>query len=581
MPIMRGLNKATSWRVGLALLSLAVGLLACAPAPVASRSSAQPGGPAASSGPKTLRIASLREPVKGLAPPGGTQFGDQTSIAYIFHAGLTLYDSQGNLQAHVATKVPTLEDGDWAVFPDGRMEVTWRLRPDVRWHDGVALTADDFVFGVTLVQDTEVPLFRGQANSALSDAIALDPLTLVVRWNHPDFLANASGPMDIPAVPARLVREAYDQRDMQAFINNPYWTTSFIGIGAFKLTGWELGSHTTAEAFDSFFLGRPKIDRVVIRYFTDLNAMVANLLAGEIDVIPAGTIKIEEVLQIRSAWDPVGAGTVLQSRAEIETIRVQFRNPEAPWAADVRVRRAMAHMTDRQALVDALLYGTTTVADVVVAPDDPVYQLVARRGYQKYGFDVATGDRLMAEAGWAKSGDGFVNATGERFGLEFRAVANSEYNTRQALAMTDQWRSAGLNPNLVIIPPAASNREELKATPNGVYWIPNQLTPRALEIFASDNSSNEASRWRGTNYGSYSNPTYDQLYHRFNNTLEVQPRRDIQVELLQLAAEDLPAIPTLYAVNYATAFRSYVHGPGPIPPSQLVSTWNIYSWDMS
>jgi peptide/nickel transport system substrate-binding protein len=568
-------RRAWATLAGAALL-----LAACAAPRPTPPGQGEPGPERPSAAPKTLRMATLREPAWGLAPPGGTQFGDRTSIAFIFHAGLTIYDGQGNPQPQLAQKIPSLEDGDWVVFPDGRMEVTWKLRPNLKWHDGAPLTAQDFAFGVQVVQDPEVPLFRGQAIPSLAEAVALDPQTLVLRWKEPNFEANAHDPMEIPAVPARLVGELYEKRDMQAFANQPYWTTAFIGAGPYKLTQWTLGSHIEAAAFDDYVSGRPKIDRLVIRHFTDLNTMVANLLAGEIDVIPAGTIKIEEVMAIRQAWDPVRAGTVLQSRAEIESLRVQFRYPTAPWASDVRVRRALAHLTDRQALVDALLYGTTTVADAVVADTDPAFQLLERRGFPRYPYDLAAGERLLNEAGWTRSGDGYVNGAGERFTIDFRVVANSEYNTRQGLAITDQWKSARLNPTLTIIPGPAANREEMKATANGVYWIPNQLNPRVLEIVATSQTSNEQSRWRGQNYGAYSNPVYDRLYERFLSTIPVEARREIQVELLQHIAENVAVIPTLYAVNYATAFRSGVRGPTPLPAVQLVTTWNVHTWEM-
>lgn len=566
------------WRGTVAAACAGLVLTGCL-APAASRSS-DPGTGVRAGVPKTVRIATLREPVRGLAPPGGTQFGDMRSVAFIFHAGLTIYDSLGNLQPHVAQKIPTLEDGDWAVFPDGRMELTWRLRPDVRWHDGVALTAEDFVFGVQIVQDPEVPLFRGRGVQALDAAIALDSQTLVLRWNALYFEANASDPMEIPAVPARFVGELYERRDMQTFINSPFWTSEWVGLGPYKLTDWVLGSHAEAAAFDGFFLGKPKIDRVVIRYFTDLNTMVANLLAADVDVIPAGTIKIEEVMAIRSAWDPRGGGTVLQSRAEIESLRIQFRYPVAPWATDVRIRRALAHMTDRQALVDALLYGTTSVADAFAGLDDPAYRLLEQRGFPRYPFDVTAGERLMTEAGWLRGGDGYASPAGARFGIEFRVVANSDYNVRQGLAITDQWKAAGLNPKLVIIPALDPAKEELKATANGIYWIPDQLTPRVLENFTTRTISSEQSRWRGNNYGAYSNAAYDRLHEQFANTLDAKRRQELKADLLKIAAEDVPFIPTLYAVNYATAFRAGVRGPSPLPAAQLVSTWNIHGWDM-
>jgi peptide/nickel transport system substrate-binding protein len=79
---------------------------------------------------------------------------------FIFHGNLTKYDLQGNVIALAAQKVPTLADGDWQVRPDG-MEVTWRLRTDVRWHDGTPLTADDFVFGFQVAIDRELAVHVG------------------------------------------------------------------------------------------------------------------------------------------------------------------------------------------------------------------------------------------------------------------------------------------------------------------------------------------------------------------------------------------------------------------------------------
>ncbi len=573
-------GRRWSWRGIAVLVSLGLALAACAPPPPSTRGGPEQATRASSAAPKTMRFAALREPVKGLAPPGGTQFGDMQSVAMMFHSGLTVYDGQGNLRPQIAEKIPSLDDGDWVVFPNGEMELTWRLRPNVRWHDGTPLVAEDFVFGTKIVQDPEVPLFRGIGIRFLSEVQAPDERTLVARWKVPFFDANVSGPMDITAVPYRAVGELYERRDMQALMNSPYWTAEFIGLGPYRLTQWILGSHTEAAAFDDYFAGRPKIDRVIIRYFSDLNTMVSNLLAGEVDVIPAGTIKLEEIMAIRQAWDPRKAGTVIQSRVEVQNLRFQFRYPNAPWASDVRVRRALTHLTDRQSLVDDLLYGTTTTADTFVAREDPVHQALEQRGFARYPFDVAAGERLMAEAGWNRVADGFVNARGERFGIEFRVVANSQYNVREGLAITDQWKSVNLNPTLTIIPPLDPDKEELKATANGVYWFPDKLEPRVMESFTTGQTSSERSRWRGNNYGAYSNPAFDDLYDRYANTLEPARRRELQIELLRMFADDAVVVPLYYPANYATAFRSGIRGPGSIPPVQLVVTWNIHEWEM-
>src|SRR5439155_1789655 len=139
-------------------------------------------------------------------PPGWIlEFGgggtNGTTPSYIFHAGLSLYDAQGNTQPHLASKIPSLDDGDWVVFPDGRMEVTWKLRPGTRWHDGTALQAEDFVLGVKMIMDAELPLRKPPGGGFIAEAVAPDPETLVVRWKQPYILPNVSVPTDIVAVP--------------------------------------------------------------------------------------------------------------------------------------------------------------------------------------------------------------------------------------------------------------------------------------------------------------------------------------------------------------------------------------------
>ena len=49
--------------------------------------------------------------------------------------------------------MPSIDDGDWKLLPDGGMEVTWKLRPDVKWHDGTLLSAEDFVLGIQIARE--------------------------------------------------------------------------------------------------------------------------------------------------------------------------------------------------------------------------------------------------------------------------------------------------------------------------------------------------------------------------------------------------------------------------------------------
>ena len=162
-------------------VSLVAGVLvlaACAPSTgPSSRSAGSEAQPAQPTAPKTLRVASVREPVDGVVMFSGS--GDiLKQLNYVFHAGLTVYDAQGNLQPRLATKVPRVEDGDWKVLPDGGMEVTWKLKPNLKWHDGTALTAEDFVFGIQLAKDPQLPLPHTGGVNLVREVTAPDADTL-------------------------------------------------------------------------------------------------------------------------------------------------------------------------------------------------------------------------------------------------------------------------------------------------------------------------------------------------------------------------------------------------------------------
>src|SRR5436309_2058356 len=127
-------------RLPMMLVVLAL-LLGCAPTNQAPRAEGAAPGTRAPGASKVLVMGrySTNEPSGGVNPFGTGGSAGGADFPYIFHAGLTLYDPSSTLLPWMASKVPTVEYGDWAVFPDGHMEVTWTLRPESTWHDGTPL----------------------------------------------------------------------------------------------------------------------------------------------------------------------------------------------------------------------------------------------------------------------------------------------------------------------------------------------------------------------------------------------------------------------------------------------------------
>src|SRR6266545_198540 len=173
----------------LVLFLLAALSAACA-APARSPSSVgqiqnEPEASSQSTGPKRIVTAVVGQPsawVERLR--SGPRVG-AWNLYELTTAGLTLIDAQGELQPQLAAAVPTVENGLWRISPDGTMETTWKLKPNLKWHDGTPLTSADVAFTALIDQDRELPFLRPATYSAVDAVDTPDPQTIVVRWKRP------------------------------------------------------------------------------------------------------------------------------------------------------------------------------------------------------------------------------------------------------------------------------------------------------------------------------------------------------------------------------------------------------------
>ena len=153
-----------------------------------------PGGGSTSqdqaSGPKTLTIGVLNEPatIDGFTGQGGSR-GGGGNAADLLHSLLTVQDPYDVDQPQLATELPSVEKGTWQLNSDGSMDVTWKLQPNARWHDGTPFTADDILFSLALHKDPDLAhAYTGQARM-MQSAVAPDRNTVVIHWNRVDVRA--------------------------------------------------------------------------------------------------------------------------------------------------------------------------------------------------------------------------------------------------------------------------------------------------------------------------------------------------------------------------------------------------------
>jgi peptide/nickel transport system substrate-binding protein len=564
-----------AWRHAVAVVAtVAVGLTACtAPAATPSGGQTQPSA-AAPSAPKVLQIAFREEPT---AIHGGSSGTPEREIGELLNASLTTWDATGNLIPRLATKLPSVSDGDWVVAADGTMELTWKLKPNLVWHDGTPLTAEDFAFGWRVFKDKDWTASIPSAVGFISEATAKDPSTLVLKFSRVNNAGAVTTTSEFPPLPRHKLESTYTSLGAGAVGNSPVLTTEWVGLGAYKMSGRTLGSRIEGEAFDQYVFGRPKIDRIALRWLFDGNALVANLLSGEIDIVP-NNMEAAQAATLKQQWEAQGKGTVQPNPTRTRQIQLQYRDPSAPWASDPRVRQGMLHLLDRQALVDAVVSGLTTVAHSALLPADPAYAALQKLGLPMYPYDRARGEALLDQAGWTRGSDGIRrNASGTIFRYNHANVGESDQD--ETLVIVDAMKAGGIASDPNIIPETAADANEQRAKANGVAR-PAVADATYWERFETSTISSDANRWRGANTGGYSNPEVDRLITQWRGTLDPAQVVERTAQIHKLLLDEMVNPPLYYQVEIF-AYRKGLNGPGPFSPRGRNALMDIQTWTIS
>ena len=191
---MRGRPVKARFRFPSLILTASLLVAACAPAVSSPRADAQ--SPAAPAIQRTLVFVDAGEnpdyATRQLTRASGGLFSSQARD--LFNADLVFKDERGLPHPFLAEALPELNTSSWQVFPDGKMELTYRLKPNLTWQDGQPLTAEDFVFAWRVYSN---PVFGVSTSGGLGyveAVVASDPRTVVLRWKtgYPDALTQVA-----------------------------------------------------------------------------------------------------------------------------------------------------------------------------------------------------------------------------------------------------------------------------------------------------------------------------------------------------------------------------------------------------
>jgi peptide/nickel transport system substrate-binding protein len=550
-----------------------------ASAPASGNAPAAPAAPVATT-PKKITVAISGDPNtlnNSVARAGSGGVAGVDAIEQMVSAGMTIMDDSGVLHPQLGEAVPSIENGQWKVQPDGRMEMTWKINPAAKWHDGTPVSADDLLFAVTIGQDKEIPALGNAGYASIDSVEAVDARTVVVHWKRPFILADTLFTYDFGLpLPRHLLEKTYTE-DKANFVQVPYWTDGFVGTGPYRLRDFVRSSHLILVPNDAYVLGRPKIDEIEIRFIRDPAALMANILAGEVQLTMGRGLSLDQAVTTRDQWKDGKLGTVLSSWIAAYP---QMLNPTPAVIADARFRRVLLQAINRQDLVDSLQAGQSMVAHSYLSPKESDYATI-ERNIVKWEYDPRRAAEGLEALGYVKGSDGgYRDAGGQRLSLEIRTTGGDDLQEKTMLSISDYWQRLGITVDSVVVAPQRAQDREYRANFPSFEEVrqPNDLSAGALTRYYGPEASLPDNSYRGSNRMRYRNAELDALIDRFYATVPRADRQQVLGNLLHHMTDQVVPLGIFYNAQPTMIANRLVNvGPGgsSVPPA-----WNSHVWDL-
>ncbi|HEX5521636.1 MAG TPA: ABC transporter substrate-binding protein [Longimicrobiaceae bacterium] len=358
----------------------------------------------------TAVVSNLAD-IPDINPLTSTDYTANQIQQYVLFMPLLTYDEKFE-------PVPRLARS-WEVNPD-TTQLTFHLRDDVFWHDGVKTSAYDLKFSYDRAREPATGFPNTAFWTYYGDMTVVDSFTVRVAMRpHAEYLDPWRS---FTPAPEHILRDV----PAAELRTHPFSTTQVVGNGPFKFVSREAGQNWVFAANEDFpkeLGGRPYLDRIVYRIIPEPTTALTELLTGRTDYYQQPPA--EQAARIESA-----PNARLLHTPDRYFVIIGWNERRKPFD-DVRVRRAFTMAIDRQAIIDGVLYGYGQIANATVPPFFWQYDPDAGADLK---YDPEAAKALLAEAGWIdRNGDGIVeNEQGKP--LRFTIKTNKGNQVRADIA---------------------------------------------------------------------------------------------------------------------------------------------------
>ncbi len=519
-----------------ALLCAFLALSACAPIPVPTSNTPTPPPPAAPA------VTHTPTPTYD---GGAITIGALDTDAHAFVQN-ALYDSLLAPDPRTGALQPALAEA--FQVSDDALTITFRLRADVKWHNGESLTAEDIA---ATINAFSAPTFRGTPAAdfgTLTRATALDAQTVQLSFREPYCPALTSiGAMKI--FPRGVVASANFSR-----LTDAQW----VGTGALKFVARDANQMVLTRNAD-YWRGAPRIDEWTLKLYPDARALRAAFGARQVDVL---AVNPRDLSALKTA------GAKIYDADAPEIILLLF-NTDSPILNDVRTRQALTRALDRAVLLNDM-GGQGKSVDALALPD----YWALPKNVPSSAYDLAGARQLLSEANWRDSGDGVLRRANRPLALELRTEGDDPLLEPLAFRIREQIAALGA-------------RVELQLSDRG-SWMAHAFQHRFDLLLLSRRipldpdqrwywQSDENKKGDGFNFGSYSSARVDALLKQLNRVgaCDAPARAALFGEIQKQLQSDAPAVFLSVPKQYIAANERVL---GIAPSAFAGEWWNLREW---
>jgi peptide/nickel transport system substrate-binding protein len=467
--------------------------------------------------------------------PGAAVLSEAYTIFTLVYDTMYQLQLDGSFKLSLAESVSVSDDG---------LVYTYKIREDVKFHDGKPLTAEDVAFTYLLYQNTEGYPWMGDYTYYFEKIEATPNNAVVITLSEP-----------IPNIDAQLVflyvlpKHIWENEDPVEFEN-----IAMIGSGPFKMVEYKQNEFVHLAKNEDHFANVPRIDEVVFQTFANQDALVQAIKTGQVDMITEMPNTAVATLRDDPHIEVVTGAPFAPGVTDIIFNQVLPENcPPGdglctghPALLDRNFRLALAHATDKQKIIDVVLLGLGTPGTTLIPDGLGIWY---NKDIKDYEYDVAKANQILDTAGYADAnGDGVREMPDGSRSLTFRISwpSDSIDAPRMAELLSEMWGQVGVRLEAQAMDPDALTSVCCPAFDFDIIlwgWASDPDPNLLLSVMTTDEIPT------GSSETGYSNPEYDALYYQQASELDLQKRIELVWQMQKIVHDDVVYIIPFYAEN--------------------------------